>query len=61
MKTEKKCKGCEELIVGFETEGYCEECLCYECATPLTTENERAMGICEECEAKLEEFENEMA
>jgi len=49
-----KCKECGGEIVGFATDGYCEDCLCEDCGTPLETDNERAMAICEECEAKRE-------
>ena len=50
MNTDVICKGCKEPIAGFNTNGYCEDCLCQDCGTELTTENERTMGICEECE-----------
>jgi hypothetical protein len=44
------CKGCEALIVGFETDGYCEDCLCEDCGSTLEKENERGVHRCEECE-----------
>jgi hypothetical protein len=49
-ETVKKCTGCDEDIVGFETNGYCENCLCPECGNTLETENERGVMMCEECE-----------
>lgn len=47
-----ECKGCCGEIVGFDIDGYCEDCLCTQCGTPLTTEEERADEICEECESE---------
>ena len=46
----KKCKGCGQDIVGFETDGYCEDCLCPGCGNVIEDEEQRAMGMCEECE-----------
>jgi hypothetical protein len=48
-----QCKGCKEEIVGFDTNGYCEDCLCEECGTALHSEAERAAGICDDCEEQL--------
>lgn len=45
-----KCKGCGAEIVGFDSDGYCEDCLCDNCGSPLVTENEQAMQLCEECD-----------
>ena len=45
-----KCKGCEGEITGFETDGYCEYCLCTECGNTLVTETERACTVCLECQ-----------
>ena len=53
-KTKDICKGCEEPIVGFDTDGYCEDCLCPQCGTTLETDNERGLGICEDCESEDE-------
>lgn len=43
------CIGCGELITGFNTDGYCENCLCSECGATLETETERATTVCEDC------------
>ena len=48
----KICESCGNEIVGFDTDGYCENCLCLKCGTQLETENERAMCMCDECEEK---------
>lgn len=45
----KKCKACGEDINGFDIQGYCENCICDECGTPLETENEQAACLCDEC------------
>ena len=58
MKKDKICEGCGQLIVGFEWSGHCEDCLCPDCGTTLDTENERALQLCEDCEAKEEEEED---
>lgn len=50
--TGETCFGCGERITGFATDGYCEDCLCSECGTPLETDNERAVCICDECEGE---------
>lgn len=57
VKPSESCKGCGELIVGFATNGYCEDCLCQECGNTLETRNERSMQICEDCE--MGQFEDE--
>jgi len=44
------CKGCGGDIVGFASDGYCEDCLCSECGNTLSTEDERAATMCEECD-----------
>ena len=45
-----KCRICGEEMVSEDYDGYCSACACEECGTALETENERSMGICEECE-----------
>ena len=45
-----KCKGCGEDIVGFATDGYCEDCLCPNCGTTLDTEEQRGQGLCDDCQ-----------
>lgn len=44
------CKGCGDDIVGFASDGYCEDCLCTECGNTMSTEDERAATMCEECD-----------
>jgi hypothetical protein len=44
------CKGCKGEITGFDSDGYCEDCLCDECGSPLETETERAIGLCDDCD-----------
>ncbi len=54
MERERKiCKGCGETIYGFDINGYCENCLCDECGSPLTTEDEQGIGLCEDCDPDL--------
>ena len=50
VREEKICKGCRDSIVGFDTNGYCEDCCCEDCGNTMGTENERALGQCEDCE-----------
>ena len=50
MEEPKVCKGCQEVIVGFCTHGYCEDCLCSDCGTELETDAERAAQMCADCE-----------
>ena len=44
-----RCKGCDEKLVGFDVNGYCQDCLCEECGTPLTSEEEQGMLLCADC------------
>ena len=44
------CNGCNEEIVGFATNGFCEDCLCTECGSTLASADERTTRICENCE-----------
>jgi hypothetical protein len=52
-----KCKTCEQDIVGFDQEGYCEDCLCSECGQGLDHDYEVAAQICGYCSMEEEEEE----
>lgn len=47
-----KCRLCGEELVSKDHGDVCDSCSCPDCGSPLESENERGMGICEECEGE---------
>jgi hypothetical protein len=48
------CKQCGETLVSQDHGEYCEDCVCSECGNVLDSDNERGLGICEDCQEATE-------